>query len=73
MQKEKERQDRMENNKRSRIYNLLSKMNDDDRNALCCLLIKSGYTARIGKERPNNKGQYIYFVEYWKEENDANS
>lgn len=55
---------------RQRIYNLLSKLNDEDRNSLCCLLIKAGYTVRIGKERPNGKGQTKYFVEYWKEKNE---
>lgn len=55
---------------RSRIYNLLHKMNDDDRNALVVLLVKSGYAARIGKERPGGKGQVQYFVEYWKEDED---
>lgn len=54
--------------KRQRIDNLLSKLNDEDRNSLCCLLIKAGYTVRIGKERPSGKGQTKYFVEYWKEE-----
>jgi hypothetical protein len=44
-------------------------MNDDDRNQLCCLLVKSGYAVRIGKERPGGKGQTKYFVEFW-EEND---
>lgn len=56
--------------KRQRIDNLLSKLNDEDRNSLCCLLIKAGYTVRIGKERPNGKGATKYFVEYWEEDNE---
>ena len=40
-----------------KIKNLLQKLNDEDRNTLCCLLIKAGYAARIGKERPGGKGQ----------------
>lgn len=59
----------MDGKERQRIYNLLGKVNDEDRNSLCCLLIKAGYAARIGKERPNGKGQTKYFVEYWEEEN----
>ena len=59
----------MANKERSRIYNLLCKMNDEDRSQLCCLLIKSGYAVRIGKERPGGRGQTKYFVEYWEEEN----
>ena len=53
---------------RQRIYNLSTKLNDDDRQALAALLIKAGYTVRIGKERQGTKGAYTYFIEYWKEE-----
>lgn len=51
--------------KRQRIYSLMGKINDDDRNSLCCLLVKAGYAVRIGKERPGGKGQTKYYVEYW--------
>ena len=34
---------------RQRIYNLSTKLNDDDRQALAAQLIKAGYTVRIGK------------------------
>lgn len=53
--------------KKHKIKNLLKKLNDEDRNTLCCLLIKAGYVARIGKERPGGKGQTQYFVEFWEE------
>lgn len=49
------------------MKNLLRKLNDEDRNTLCCLLIKAGYAAGIGKERPGGKGQTMYFVEFWEE------
>lgn len=55
----------MAENAKYKIRNLLMKLNDEDRNTLCCLLIKAGYTVRIGKERPGGKGQTRYFVEYW--------
>lgn len=44
-------------------------LNAEDRQALAALLIKAGYTVRIGRERPTGKtsGAYIYFVEYWEE------
>lgn len=61
----------MADKQRHRIKNRLQKLNDEDRNALCCLLIKSGYAVRIGKERPGGKGQTIYFVEFWEEDVDA--
>lgn len=56
--------------KRQRINNLLGKLNDDDRRDLCCLLLKAGYTARIGKETVGSKGKIAYFIEYWEEEDD---
>lgn len=57
----------MADNTRHKIRNLLMKMNDEDRNALCCLLVKSGYAVRIGKERPGGRGQTMYYVEFWEE------
>lgn len=56
---------------RNRIRNLLMKLNDEDRNTLCCLLVKAGYAVRIGKERPGGKGQTMYFVEFWEESGEA--
>lgn len=58
--------------KRQRIYSLMGKINDD-RNSLCCLLVKAGYAVRIGKERPGGKGQTKYYVEYWVEGDDVNA
>lgn len=55
---------------RYKIRNLLMKLNDEDRNTLCCLLIKAGYAARVGKERPDGRGKTMYFVEYWEETED---
>ena len=48
----------MADNQRHRIKNLLQKLNDEDRNSLCCLLVKAGYAVRIGKERPGGKVRY---------------
>lgn len=58
----------MAKQERYKIKNLLMKLNDEARNTLCCLVIKAGYAARIGKERPNGRGQTMYFVEFWEEE-----
>ncbi len=55
---------------RHRIRNMLQKLNDDDRNALVCLIAKAGYAVRIGKERPGGKGQTMYFVEFWEEDDE---
>ena len=63
----------MADKQRYRIKNLLQKLNDEDRNSLCCLLVKAGYAVRIGKERPGVKGQTMYFVEYWVEGDDTNA
>lgn len=66
-----ERRDEMADKTRHRIRNLLMKLNDEDRNTLCCLLVKSGYAVRIGKERPTGRKQAMYFVEFWEEDADA--
>ncbi len=60
----------MAKQERHKIKNLLMKLNDEDRNALVCLIAKAGYAVRIGKERPGGKGQTMYFVEYWEETED---
>lgn len=52
---------------RNRIYNLLGKLNDDDRIQLASLILKAGYAARIDKEQPNGKGKTVYFIEFWEE------
>jgi len=58
---------------RHRIKNLLFKLNDEDRNTLVCLIAKAGYSVRIGKERPEGRGQTQYFVEFWEESDDVNT
>ena len=58
----------MADKQRHKIKNLLQKLNDDGRNTLCCLLVKAGYAVRIGKERSGEKGQTMYFIEYWEED-----
>ncbi len=57
---------------RQRIKNLLFKLNDEDRNTLVCLIAKAGYSVRIGKERPEGRGQTQYFVEFWEEPDNDN-
>lgn len=52
---------------RKRIENLLNKLNDEDRSALACLLIKAGYAVKIGKDVPEVKKTVKYYVEYWEE------
>ena len=54
---------------RQRIYSQKSgALNEFDRLELAKLLIKAGYTVRIGRERPPGKsGAYTYFVEYAEE------
>ena len=42
------------------------KMTDADRLELCRLLVKSGYTVRLGREHKNGSA-YTYFIEYWKD------
>lgn len=41
-----------------------AKVNDSDRLALASLLIKFGYTVRIGKERKDGKTTNVIFIAY---------
>ena len=52
---------------KQRIYShKLGTLNAEDRLNIASLLIKAGYTVRIGKERPaGNKGAYIHYIEFW--------
>jgi hypothetical protein len=45
-------------------------LNEQDRLALASMLLKAGYTARVGREKPAGKAnsQYVYYVEYWEED-----
>lgn len=38
----------------------------EDRKALVVVLSMNGYTVRMGKEKRNGKSDVIYFVEYWR-------
>ena len=40
------------------------KLNAEDRLEIAKLLIKAGYTVRVGPEKPPSKRSYVYFVEY---------
>lgn len=40
------------------------RLNEDDRLELARLLLKAGYTVRIGREKPPGKKTNAYFVEY---------
>lgn len=62
----------MADRKRSRINNLLGKLNDEDHNSLVCLIAKAGYAVRIGRERPDGRRQTMYYVEFWEEEDSEN-
>lgn len=45
----------------------LGSCNEQDRLDIARLLIKAGYSVRIGREKPEGKknGAYVYFIEYW--------
>ena len=48
-----------------RIYSLKhGSLNESDRLELARLLIKAGYTVRIGKEKTPNRNTYRFFVEF---------
>lgn len=53
-----------------RIYSQKNNaLNEQDRLDMARLLIKAGYTVRLGRERTGKSSAYTYFIEYW-EEND---
>lgn len=53
-----------------RIYSQKNNaLNEQDRLDMARLLIKAGYTVRLGREKQGKSNTYTYFIEYW-EEND---
>lgn len=62
-------------NGRQRVYSQRKgsvQWNEEDRLALCGLLIKAGYAARIGRcavkgKEGSKNAPMEYFVEYWEE------
>lgn len=42
----------------------------EDRKALVVVPSMNGYTVRMGKEKRNGKSAVIYFVEYWRADNE---
>ena len=58
---------------KQRIYSLKTgSLNENDRLEIARLLLKAGYTARLGRERPVGKsnGSFEYFIEFWSEGNE---
>jgi len=53
---------------KQRIYSLKTgSLNETERLEIARLLLKAGYTARLGRERPagKNSGNFDYFIEFW--------
>lgn len=38
-----------------------------DRDALCVILARNGYTVRQTKKKTGTSTRYTYFIEFWKE------
>ena len=56
---------------KQRIYSLKTgSLNENDRLEIARLLLKAGYAARLGRERPIGKsnGAFDYFIEFWEGE-----
>ena len=56
---------------KQRIYSLKDgSLNENDRLEIARLLLKAGYAARLGREKPAGKsnGNYEYFIEFWEGE-----
>lgn len=55
--------------KRCKIYVLKGRhLSESDQLKLCELLIKAGYAAKLGKEKPPGKNTYNHYVEYWEDD-----
>ena len=56
---------------RQRIYALKGRqLNDTERLELCRLLIKAGYAAKLGKEKPQGKNTYEHYIEFWEDKSE---
>lgn len=56
---------------RKRIYSVKNNaLNEQDRLALANLLIKAGYTVKIGIEKKLGSKVNVKFVEFWEDENE---
>ena len=54
---------------RQRIYILKGRsLSETEKLDLCRLLIKAGYSVRLGKAKQQGKNTYEHFIEYWKED-----
>lgn len=38
----------------------------EDREALCLILARNGYTVRMGREKTAGTKNFVYYIEYWK-------
>ncbi|MEG0133515.1 MAG: resolvase [Clostridium sp.] len=52
-----------------KIYSKGSSLNESERLDLARLLIKAGYTVKLGRDKIQGKSTYIHYVEY-REDND---
>lgn len=56
---------------RKRIYSVKNNaLNEQDRLSLANLLIKAGYTVKIGIEKKPSSKVNVKFVEFWEDENE---
>lgn len=56
---------------RKRIYSVKNNaLNEQDRLALANLLIKAGYTVKIGIEKKPGSKLNVKFVEFWEDKNE---
>lgn len=59
----------MDSNK-TRIYSQKSSaLNEADRLEIGRLLLKAGYSVKLGREKPADKktGAFVYYIEFWEE------
>lgn len=48
-----------------KIYSKPGTLNETERLEIARLLIKAGYTVKLGKDKVKGKTTYVHHIEYW--------
>lgn len=48
-----------------KIYSRPGTLNENERLEVARLLIKAGYTVKLGRDKVSGKSNYIHHVEFW--------
>lgn len=54
-----------------KIYSKPGTLNEAERLDIARLLIKAGYTVKLGKDKVKGKSTYVHHIEYWEQKGEA--